>query len=155
VKVATLKPQYVDFMPKALEDGVLYISEKYSTAVHKCCCGCGEKVVTPLKPTEWSLSVVKDAVTLSPSIGNWSFPCQSHYWIRNNRVEWSGMMAKSTIERNRRRDQVAKQKHFEQVNAKLVEKPPVSSPLVSMPPVGEALKPVAMWRTLLNWLTSR
>ena len=89
MKASELRPEYVDLMPKVIEEGVLYISKKYGTAVHKCCCGCGQKVVTPLKPTEWSLSVSTGGVSLPPSIGNWSFPCRSHYWIRDNRVVWS------------------------------------------------------------------
>jgi hypothetical protein len=39
MKQATVIPQYVELMPGQLEDGVLYISEKYGTAIHKCCCG--------------------------------------------------------------------------------------------------------------------
>ncbi len=145
MKVSELKPQYVELMPKVLEGGVLYISQKYATAVHKCCCGCGEKVVTPLKPTEWSLSVTQGAVTLYPSIGNWSFGCRSHYWIRNNRVVWAGDMANVEIERNRRRDRTAKQEYFAQVNAQR-NQAPCSSTEKWLPRV---------WRRFLNWLTSR
>jgi hypothetical protein len=43
-----MQPEHVEFIPKALEDGVLYISTKYRTASHRCCCGCGTKIVTPL-----------------------------------------------------------------------------------------------------------
>lgn len=35
--------------------------------------------------------------TLSPSIGNWNFRCRSHYWIRQNRVEWVGSMTERQI----------------------------------------------------------
>jgi Family of unknown function (DUF6527) len=118
VRVTEIRPQYVELMPKVIEEGVLYISRKYATAVHKCCCGCGEKVVTPLKPTEWSLSVNYGAVTLRPSIGNWSFACRSHYWIRNNRVVWTGDMSQRDIERNRRRDMAAKREYFALINAR-------------------------------------
>lgn len=112
MKTSELRAEYVEFMPKTIEEGVLYISEKYGTAVHKCCCGCGQKVVTPLKPTEWSLSKTAVGVTLRPSIGNWSFPCRSHYWIRNSRVVWAGDMSSAQIERGRRRDRAAKQEYF-------------------------------------------
>ncbi len=30
----------------------LYISIPYVTAAHKCPCGCGEEIVTPLSPTD-------------------------------------------------------------------------------------------------------
>lgn len=144
MKVKELKPQYVELMPKVIEEGVLYISQKYATAVHKCCCGCGEKVVTPLKPTEWSLTVTKGAATLRPSIGNWGFACRSHYWIRNNRVVWSGDMTTAEIERNRRRDRVAKQEYFAQVNAQRTKAP--SSTGEQSP---------GLWRSLLDWFASR
>jgi len=93
-KQAKIVPQYVEFIPESLSDGTLYISRTYKTAVHKCCCGCGEEVVTPLMSTEWTLSTNKDGVSLYPSIGNWSMPCRSHYWIRNSKVIWAGAMSK-------------------------------------------------------------
>lgn len=30
-----------------------------------------------------------ETVSLRPSVGNWSYPCQSHYWLRRGRVEWA------------------------------------------------------------------
>ena len=54
MRTAFLTPAYVKFVPEPLDDGTLYISE-YGTAVHKCCCGCGSEVVTPLGPTDWKL----------------------------------------------------------------------------------------------------
>jgi hypothetical protein len=66
---AALTPEFVDFIPEVLEDGKLYISQTYATAVHKCCCGCGHKVVTPLSPTGWRLAVERGFVSLYPSIG--------------------------------------------------------------------------------------
>jgi hypothetical protein len=111
MKVTHLIPEFVEFIPETLEDGRLYISEEYSTAVHKCCCGCGLKVVTPLKANKgWRLTRDGQSVTLFPSIGNWSFPCQSHYWIRRNAVVWSYQMSKDEIEAGRRRDGKIKEK---------------------------------------------
>lgn len=106
--IRSLKPEFVDAIPKALADGTIYISRKYSTAVHRCCCGCGQKVVTPLRPTDWKLRVSGNAVSLWPSIGNWSFPCRSHYWIVENRVEWSYEMTQEEIDAGRRQDARAK-----------------------------------------------
>src|SRR5262249_41051928 len=88
-RIAQLKPEFVEFIPDRLEPGVLFISRRYSTATHLCCCGCGLEVVTPLKPTKWSLIERSGAVWLKPSVGNWSFPCRSHYWIEGNRVRWA------------------------------------------------------------------
>ena len=67
----------VEFMPKDLENGVLYVSQKYRTAAHLCACGCGEKIRTPLGPTEWSVEMGAAGPTLYPSVGSWQRPCRS------------------------------------------------------------------------------
>lgn len=82
----TLRLEFVELMPLALEEGVLYISMAHTVAIHKCACGCGEKVVTPLDPSGWTLTFDGKAVSLSPSIGNWNFSCRSHYFIIRNQV---------------------------------------------------------------------
>jgi hypothetical protein len=43
-----IKHKFVEFIPKEREEGVLYVSIPYATAVHNCFCGCGLKVVTPI-----------------------------------------------------------------------------------------------------------
>lgn len=101
---ATITPRYVEFIPEELEDGMLYISEKYSTAVHKCCCGCGEEVVTPLSPVNWRLQKERATVSLVPSIGNWTLKCKSHYVISRNKVEWAAPFSEKQIRRVRERD---------------------------------------------------
>ena len=89
MKHLELQPEFVDTIPSQLEAGVIYISFKYSTAIHKCACGCGSETVTPFnKENGWSLIVDLGQVTLYPSVGNYSFPCKSHYYIRNSKVEW-------------------------------------------------------------------
>lgn len=82
----TIQHKFVEFIPEVLEDGVLYITLEYATALHKCVCGCGNEVVTPLSPKDWKLIFNGKAVSLYPSIGNWRFPCRSHYWIENNQI---------------------------------------------------------------------
>jgi hypothetical protein len=83
-----MKYKFVEFVPDELEDGILYVSITYATVLHKCACGCGNEVVTPLSPSDWQLTFNGETISLFPSIGNWSFPCQSHYWIRKNEVVW-------------------------------------------------------------------
>jgi len=83
-KNRNFKLEFVHYMPKELNQGVLYISMEYSLVMHLCACGCGEKVATPLSPEDWKLYYDGEAITLSPSVGNWDFPCLSHYWIRRN-----------------------------------------------------------------------
>jgi len=80
--------KFVKSVPETLEDGVIYISVEYATAIHKCCCGCGNEVVTPFSPTAWELTFDGKTISLYPSIGNWNFKCQSHYWVTKSNVEW-------------------------------------------------------------------
>lgn len=79
---------FVTTMPEALQERVLYVSMEYDTAIHRCACGCGEEVVTPLSPRDWSMTYNGEALTLAPSIGNWRLPCRSHYWIRHSTPVW-------------------------------------------------------------------
>jgi len=89
MKIESIRPVFVEFIPEVLEEGTLYISIPYATASHKCACGCGELVVTPIKPiTQWTLTIDKELISLSPSVGSWSLECKSHYYITNNRVIW-------------------------------------------------------------------
>ena len=104
--------QLVDFIPKELEEGVVYVSVTFATAVHKCCSGCGNKVVTPISPTDWTLIFDRDTISLDPSIGNWSLPCKSHYWIRRNRVDWAPQWTGSQIEAGRADSRRAKAAYF-------------------------------------------
>jgi hypothetical protein len=92
MKFLTLKPVFVETIKNGtLEQGVLYVSEKYETAIHLCACGCGELTVTPFHDPSKQWTYTRDSqdrVTLSPSIGNFQMPCKSHYFIRENRVDW-------------------------------------------------------------------
>jgi hypothetical protein len=84
-----IRPEFVEFIPDEIKEGVLYISIRYNTATHMCPSGCGEIVVTPITPTDWTLIWNGESVSLYPSIGNWTLACESHYWIRENRIIWS------------------------------------------------------------------
>jgi hypothetical protein len=86
MKTNVFAPEFVEYIPSQLADGVLYVSVPYCTAVHKCACGCGNKVVTPISPADWQIVFDGEAVSLFPSVGNWGFPCKGHYWIRSNQV---------------------------------------------------------------------
>lgn len=99
-------------MPEKVEEGVLYVSIEYCTAIHKCVCGCGHEVVTPLSPTDWRLTFNGKSVTLHPSIGNWNFECQSHYWIRNNKIEFVGRWNETEIRLGRENDLHRKENYF-------------------------------------------
>lgn len=81
--------KFVEYIPDQLENGTIYVSIVFATAVHKCCCGCGNEVVTPISPADWQLTFDGKSVSLYPSIGNWNFACRSHYWIERNRIKWA------------------------------------------------------------------
>lgn len=106
-KQSRLRHQWVRFIPEKPEPGIIYISREYKTATHLCCCGCGLDVITPLNSAKWSLTDHGDSISLFPSIGNWSFPCKSHYWIDHNRIKWAGAMTQIQIARVREGDQLA------------------------------------------------
>lgn len=93
----TLRHKFVEFIPELLEGGVLYISIEYSTAVHKCVCGCGNEVVTPFSPKDWELRFDGKTVSLNPSIGNWGFECRSHYFIIRNKIRMARRWSKREI----------------------------------------------------------
>ena len=108
-----LRHEFVEFIPDKLADGVVYVSIPYATVAHKCCCGCGMEVVTPLSPTDWELIFDGESISLDPSIGNWSFDCKSHYWIRGGRVVWAAQFTPARIDAVRRSDALAREQHFD------------------------------------------
>jgi len=100
-RATRMRHEFVEYIPDQLEGDTLYIALAFATAVHKCACGCGSEVVTPLSPTDWSLKYDGETISLFPSIGNWSFPCQSHYWIVRGRVRTARRWSTAEIEEAR------------------------------------------------------
>lgn len=137
-----LKHEFVEFIPGELKDGTIYISIRFGTASHLCVCGCGSKVVTPLRPTDWKLIFDGKTVSLDPSIGNWSFTCQSHYWIRNNKVRWAAKWSPEEIAAGRAHDQYAKGRYFDDSGA-------AASVTVEV-----AKKKPGIWEKLTQWWRS-
>ena len=101
-----MKHVFVEYIPEELAQDTIYISIPYAIAAHLCCCGCGNQVITPLSPTGWTLSF-NGTISLDPSIGNWSFRCQSHYWIRNDKVVWARRWSAKEIAAGRANDRRA------------------------------------------------
>lgn len=136
-----LRPEFVEAVPDELEDGVLYVSMLFATAVHRCCCGCGSEVVTPFSPTDWSLTFDGRSVSLSPSIGNWSFACRSHYWIdKGGVVRWAGQWSQQEVAAGRRRDALAKEDQFAaevEESGEAGEPVTLAAPVEKVDPVGE------------------
>lgn len=112
MKLASIAPAFVEYVPRVLDHGTLYISITYRTAVHLCACGCGNKVATPIRPADWVLTYDGDTVSLAPSIGNWQLPCRSHYWIHNNNIRWSGRWSDTQIEAGKARDHQDRTRYY-------------------------------------------
>ncbi len=110
---AAIRPEFVEYVPKQLDEGVLYISIPFSTTVHKCGCGCGSKITLPINAAKWRFLWDGSSISLWPSVGNWSYPCKSHYWIEQNCIEWAPAWSKERIEANRARDQSARARYLE------------------------------------------
>lgn len=104
--------EFVELIPDDLKERTLYISIPYCTAVHKCCCGCGREVVTPLSPTGWQLIFDGKTVSLYPSIGSWSLPCQSHYFITKNKVLWARQWSGKQIAKGRAQEATARERYY-------------------------------------------
>ena len=104
--------EFVEYVPENVEDGKLYVSIPFKVAVHLCCCGCGVEVATPISPADWELTFDGDAVSLWPSIGIAGLPCQSHYWIKRDRVAWTAALTNKEIASARLRDKRLLEQRF-------------------------------------------
>ena len=133
--------EFVEFIPDTIEEGKIYVSIAYATTVHKCACGCGKEVVTPLSPTDWKLVFDGETVSLDPSVGNWSFPCRSHYWVSNDRAMWAEDWSQARIDANRAHDRRAKDKYYGTDN-EVEAMPPKPETRAAAPP---------WWKKLLPW----
>lgn len=142
MRVQRIRAEFVDSAPRQLDDGVLYISERFHTALHKCCCGCGQEVVTPLNPAKWSYAKHGKTITLSPSVGNWSFPCQSHYLIIKNEVVWAHGMTKRQIMNVKARDARDQSEYLGNLNN---EKLGLQTAKISLSPLSKFVLHIRKW----------
>lgn len=98
-----LAHRFVTSVPDVLDPGVLYVSVDYDTTIHLCACGCGSQVVLPLHPSAWRVTYDGETVSMTPSVGNWSFPCRSHYWIEHGRIRWAPAWTDAQVAAGRQR----------------------------------------------------
>jgi hypothetical protein len=143
-----LKHEFVEFIPEELKHETLYISIRFATVSHLCPCGCANKVVTPLRPTDWKLTFDGKTISLHPSIGNWSFPCQSHYWVRNNRVHLAEQWSHAEIDSGRAHDRRSKERYFSGIEetddlATLAQDPEIVRPMPA--------EKGSWWKRLWRW----
>lgn len=143
--------KFVQYIPDIMEEGVIYISMDFATAAHLCACGCGNEVITPFSPTDWNMTFNGEAVSLRPSIGNWSFDCRSHYWIKNNRVEWAGPWSEEEISDGRIADKYRKGNYYESKSATDIETPHTA---VSAPENPLSVSELTLWQRIRKWFAS-
>lgn len=121
MKAARFKHVLVDAIPEELQAGILYVAKDGDVAGHLCACGCRREVITPLSPTDWSLTLTRHGATLDPSIGNWAFPCRSHYFISGGNVVWAKDMSAKAIAKGRQGSRARKQSYYENLNTQPLE----------------------------------
>jgi hypothetical protein len=138
--------EFVEYIPDELKEHTLYISAKYGTAVHKCCCGCGREVVTPLSPTSWRLTFDGKSVSLYPSIGNWNLPCKSHYFITNNNVVWASQWNKRQIDRGRVAEAMAIKRYNSGIQHPVKDETPSGRSITGKPNKG-------LWSKIKMWFS--
>jgi Family of unknown function (DUF6527) len=136
VKQCQLRPQFVEFIPETLEEGILYVSMEYRTTAHLCCCGCGSAVYLPLSPTQWRLTFDGESIWIEPSVGSWTLPCRSHYWIRRNRIQWAEQWTTERVEAARAHDRYSRDRHIAS------SAPPFGTAAISATPI---LPPRSRW----------
>lgn len=100
-------PKFVEYIPAEGADlvpGIVYISMKHKTVVHRCPCGCGGLSEFVLDPIRFRIEYDGRGVTFIPSIGNSNLQCRSHYWIRENQICWCPPMEDRETKQAQRRE---------------------------------------------------
>lgn len=107
---------FIETIPEEIDEGILYISTRFRVVIHLCCCGCKNKVVTPLSPVRWKIIYDGKTVSLDPSIGNWNFECKSHYWINNSEVELARKWSENEIVEGKLGEKKRRDLYYDRVN---------------------------------------
>ncbi len=146
MKSNKLEHRFVGSVPDEMENGVLYVSLDFATMMHLCACGCGREVVTPLSPKDWNFTYDGQSMSVSPSIGNWSLPCRSHYIIKKGAIQWAGDWSDEQIKRGRQNDLMRKRGQ----NASKQSQPP--KPKTA--PEQKSNSP-SIFQKMLHWIKTR
>ena len=143
-----LEHRFCTNIPESLEPGVLYVSMEYATAVHSCCCGCGKEVVTPFTPTDWKMTFDGQAISLWPSVGNWTLLCRSHYVVKDGIVIEARPWSDEEIVAERRRNRTAKVRHYGTAARSEIDE---RMSVVAYDGPGKT----SLWLRLGNWMSNR
>lgn len=104
-------------IPKDLQSGILYVSEKSGTAAHLCACGCGSLVTTPLAAHRWQLKTSSHGPSLWPSVGNWNQPCRTHYIIDDGDIVWCESWTPEEVMAGRNREKAKRDAYYDKLYA--------------------------------------
>lgn len=153
IRTRSLEHRFVRSVPRELEPGILYVSMDYGTAVHCCCCGCGEQIVTPFSPTDWKMTYDGESISLTPSIGNWQLPCRSHYIIRQGRVIEAEAWSQEQVSSELRRDKAAKARYYrdESTLEDAQIPPPRNSAIPRIHPMQHSPRSKGFWSSIVAW----
>jgi|SRR5450830_1180361 len=156
MKHERLTVKFIEIIPDQLDESVIYVSMRYAACMHRCACGCGRDVVTPLSPTDWQLFFDGKSITLDPSIGNWSYPCRSHYWIVRNEVRWAGAMSDAAIERGRIFSRTRKGRYYDSSTNERAERLVANKPEAIANNILQPLKVTrSIWQRVLEKLSGK
>ena len=106
-RLKAITPKFVECIPtegKDLIPGIVYISMKHNMVVHRCPCECGGLSEFMLDPIRFRMEYDGRSVTFEPSIGNSNLQCRSHYWIRDNQIQWCSPMEDWETKQAQRRE---------------------------------------------------
>ena len=106
-RLKAITPEFVETIPAEGKDlilGIVYISMKHNMVVYRCPCGCGGLSEFMLDPIRFRLEYDGTNLSFYPSIGIPYLECRSHYWIRDNRIEWCAPMEDWETELAQRRE---------------------------------------------------
>ena len=79
-------------LPRRLGNSLFVVGSPPKWAVLRCPCGCGERIDVNLmksKAPRWTLELEQDGASLNPSLWMPADKCESHFWIRRNRICWA------------------------------------------------------------------
>lgn len=151
--IERLAPRFVGDVPEGLKAGVLYVAAEHGVMMHLCACGCGSEIALPLSPIDWRLTFDGETISVSPSVGNWSLPCRSHYIIDRSHVQWAGDWSDDEIQEGRTRDRCRRDARHSPAPPKVVSDRPESVRAV----MGEhtiAPRRGGMFSALGRWLSA-
>ena len=106
-RLKSITPEFVEYIPTDGDDlitGVVYITMKHGMVVYRCPCGCERLSEFMLDPIRYRMEYDGSSVSFYPSIGIPYLECRSHYWIRNNQIQWCAPMEDWEIEKAQKRE---------------------------------------------------